>query len=250
MSPLPGLVNLLEQLIELREALCTFIHLLQDAVPCDARSRQSCPTLWDPMDCSTPGSSIHGIFQARALSWVAISFSRGSCWPRDWTCVSWIAGGFFSAKPPGEPRDVTKDANEQPDEESRRVRSGRAPGAGTSVLTECRVSPPPRVGVFASLEAHPCPYSWVSLKAFSCRHDRLLISFPVPFPSMEGGRGFGAEISKLLILAWSFCPFRSPPRVTPLVQMMPLFLLSFRNLQGFYKPCVKDLGAEANKPIF
>ena len=39
---------------------------------------QSCPTLCDPMDCSPPGSSIHGIFQARVLEWVAISFSRGS----------------------------------------------------------------------------------------------------------------------------------------------------------------------------
>ena len=40
---------------------------------------QSCPTLCDPMDCSPPGSSIHGILQARILEWVAISFSRGSC---------------------------------------------------------------------------------------------------------------------------------------------------------------------------
>ena len=39
---------------------------------------QSCPTLCDPMDCSLPGSSIHGILQARILEWVAISFSRGS----------------------------------------------------------------------------------------------------------------------------------------------------------------------------
>ena len=46
---------------------------------------QSCLTLCDPMDCSLPGSSVHGIFQARVLDWVAISFSRGSSWPRDWT---------------------------------------------------------------------------------------------------------------------------------------------------------------------
>ena len=39
---------------------------------------QLCLTLWDPMDCSLPGSSVHGIFQARVLEWVAISFSRGS----------------------------------------------------------------------------------------------------------------------------------------------------------------------------
>ena len=44
---------------------------------------QSCPTLWDPMDCSLPGSSAHGIFQARLLEWVAISSSRGSSRPRD-----------------------------------------------------------------------------------------------------------------------------------------------------------------------
>ena len=44
---------------------------------------QLCLTLCDPMDCSLPGSSIHGIFQARILEWVAISFSRGSSQPRD-----------------------------------------------------------------------------------------------------------------------------------------------------------------------
>ena len=49
---------------------------------------QSCPTLCDPMDCRLPGSSIHGIFQARVLEWVAISFSRGSSQPRDQTQVS------------------------------------------------------------------------------------------------------------------------------------------------------------------
>ena len=44
---------------------------------------QSCPTLCDPMDCSPPGSSIHGILQVRILEWVAISFSRGPSRPRD-----------------------------------------------------------------------------------------------------------------------------------------------------------------------
>ena len=44
---------------------------------------QSCPTLRDPVDCNPPGSSVHGIFQARILEWGAISFSRGSSWPRD-----------------------------------------------------------------------------------------------------------------------------------------------------------------------
>ena len=45
----------------------------------------SCPTLRDPMDCSLPGSSVHGIFQARVLEWASISFSRRSSQPRDWT---------------------------------------------------------------------------------------------------------------------------------------------------------------------
>ena len=48
---------------------------------------KSCLTLCDPMDCSPPGSSVHGISQARILEQVAISFSRGSSWPRDWTHV-------------------------------------------------------------------------------------------------------------------------------------------------------------------
>jgi len=46
-------------------------------------SIQSCPTLCDPTDCSPPGSSVHGILQARILEWVAISFSRASSRPRD-----------------------------------------------------------------------------------------------------------------------------------------------------------------------
>ena len=50
----------------------------------------------DPTDCSPPGSSVHGILQARTLEWVAISFSRGSSRPRDRTQVSCIAGGFFT----------------------------------------------------------------------------------------------------------------------------------------------------------
>ena len=48
------------------------------------------------MDCSLPGSSIHGIFQARELEWVAIAFSRGSSQPRDWTQVSRIVGRPFT----------------------------------------------------------------------------------------------------------------------------------------------------------
>ena len=60
---------------------------------------QSCLTLCDPMDCSLPGSTIRRIFQARILELVAISFSRRSSWPRDWTQVSHMVGivgrGFY-----------------------------------------------------------------------------------------------------------------------------------------------------------
>ena len=67
---------------------------------------QSCPTLCDLMDCSPPGSSVHGIFQARVLQWVTISFSRVSSQPRDWTtslAYPALAGRFFTTEPPGKP---------------------------------------------------------------------------------------------------------------------------------------------------
>ena len=51
----------------------------------------SCLTLCDPMNCSPPRSSVHGILQARTLEWVAISFSRGSSQPRGWTRISYVA---------------------------------------------------------------------------------------------------------------------------------------------------------------
>ena len=61
-----------------------------------AKSLQSCLTRCDPMDCSLPGSFVHGILQARILEWVNISFSRGSSLPRNRTWVSCITGGFFT----------------------------------------------------------------------------------------------------------------------------------------------------------
>ena len=57
---------------------------------------QSCLTLCDPMDCSPPGFSLYGIFQAKIMEWVAIPFSRGSSPPRDQTRVSCIIGRFFT----------------------------------------------------------------------------------------------------------------------------------------------------------
>ena len=57
---------------------------------------QSCWMLCDPMDCSLPGSSVHGILQARIFEWVAIAFSRGSSWPRNRAQISCMAGRFFT----------------------------------------------------------------------------------------------------------------------------------------------------------
>ena len=68
---------------------------------------QLCPTFCDPMDRSPPGSSAHGISQARILEWVAVPFSRRSFQPRDQTQVPCIAGRFFTAEPLGNDSQVS-----------------------------------------------------------------------------------------------------------------------------------------------
>ena len=70
--------------------------LVVSKVESESEVAQSCPTLCDPMDCSLPGSSVHGIFQARVLEWIAISFSRGSSQPKDRTQVSRIVDRRFT----------------------------------------------------------------------------------------------------------------------------------------------------------
>ena len=59
-------------------------------------SARSSPTLCDPVDCIPPGSSVHGILQARILDWVAMPSSRASLWHRNWTQVFFIGGRFFT----------------------------------------------------------------------------------------------------------------------------------------------------------
>ena len=63
---------------------------------CEVLVAQACPTLCNPMDYSPPGSSVHGILQARKLKWIAMPSSRGSSQPRDWTRVSCPARRFFN----------------------------------------------------------------------------------------------------------------------------------------------------------
>ena len=83
----------------------TFYHFLlipSLSIACPiALVSQSCPTLCDSMGCSPPGSSVHGIFQAGILEWIAIPFSGGSL-PRDRTWVSGIAGRLFTTVSCGE----------------------------------------------------------------------------------------------------------------------------------------------------
>ena len=68
-----------------------------------AKSLQSCPTLCDPMDCSPPGYSVHGIHQARILEWGAMPSSRGSTQPRDPTCISCGSSIVVTDEPLGKP---------------------------------------------------------------------------------------------------------------------------------------------------
>ena len=69
---------------------------------------QSCPTLCDPMDCSLPGSSVHGILQARILEWVAMPSSRGPSQPGiepGSLSSPALVGRFFATEPSGKPRE-------------------------------------------------------------------------------------------------------------------------------------------------
>ena len=71
------------------------LYLQTDSQQSENKVAQLCPTLCDPTNCRLPGSPVHGIFQARILKWVVISFSRRSSWPRDWTWVSYIVGRWL-----------------------------------------------------------------------------------------------------------------------------------------------------------
>ena len=84
-------------------------HLLLQCrkVKSESEVPQSCPTFRDPMDCSPPGSSVHGIFQARVLEWVAISFSRGSSHPRDRTHISCLLNRQAGSLPLVQPAAAT-----------------------------------------------------------------------------------------------------------------------------------------------
>ena len=72
----------------------------------EVKVAQSCPTLSNHMDCSLPGSSVHGILQARILEWVDVPFSRWSSQHRDWTQVSPLQVDSLPSEPPRKPKNT------------------------------------------------------------------------------------------------------------------------------------------------
>ena len=90
-----------------------FSHSQNGSVPFSSVA-QSCLTLCDPVDCSLPGSSVHGIFQTIVLEWIAISFSRGYSWPRDRTQVSRILDRRFTVWATRESKDAKTKLNRLP----------------------------------------------------------------------------------------------------------------------------------------
>ena len=107
-----------------QQSICNFFKVLvliklqllqynKDECVC-MQSPLSYMTLCDPLVCSPPASSVHGVSQARILEWVAMPSSRGSSQPRDWTyvsCFSCIAGRFFTAESLGK---TNRTKNKQP----------------------------------------------------------------------------------------------------------------------------------------
>ena len=89
------------QTVQVKQVYCTAYKLYSI----------KCPTLCDPMDCSPPGSSVHGILQARILEWGAISSSRGSSRPRNRTQISCMAGKFFAIRATRQVKFILKMSN-------------------------------------------------------------------------------------------------------------------------------------------
>ena len=89
---------------------------LKDDVKMSCMHAQSLQTLCDPVDCSPPGSSVHGILQTRVLEWITMPSSRGSFQPRDWTLLSYVSwtrqntgvGAFPFSRGSSQPRDQTQ----------------------------------------------------------------------------------------------------------------------------------------------
>ena len=140
---------------------------------------QSCLTLCDHMDCSPPGSSVHGILQARILEWVANSSSRGSSWPRDWTHISCTEGRFFTIWSTREWASIPILRNSSCPLKAQQIETGILPAVKTSWQVElrgtwhlswkagsplcyCLVFGWPGGGKNSSVSYNPVCLSWVS----------------------------------------------------------------------------------------
>ena len=96
-----GSLSLLQHIFPTQKSNQGLLHCRQIIYQLERKGKesevtQSCPTLCDPMDCSLPGSSVHGVFQAIVLERIAISFSSRSSWPWDGTLVSRIVDRCFT----------------------------------------------------------------------------------------------------------------------------------------------------------
>ena len=138
-----------------------------------AKLLQSCPTLWDPVDCSLPGSSVHMILQARILECVVKSSSKQPFWSRDWTylsCGPCIAGGFFTAEPLGKlilcmHKLAAKSLQSSPTLRPHRRQPTRLPrpwdspgkntGVGCHFLLQCTSLKPELNSGYQKLQSHP-----------------------------------------------------------------------------------------------
>ena len=127
------------------------------------------------MDCSPPGSSVHGILQARTLEWVAIPFSRGSFRPRGQTHV-FLAGGFFTTEPPGKPPNTVVTA-------AYRVLNMCEASTWLTLPAQlhcvCVLMPSPRHGT------RGCPGSALARAEGAPPHSALTAPGPCPAPSLR-----------------------------------------------------------------
>ena len=123
----------------------------------------------DPRDCSLPDSSVHGVFQARILDWVAMSSCRGPFWPRDQTQVSCIAGKFFITEPPGKPRplDLPQQKTGPRDTVATHWASSRVLGAVSSILCTLFAQRPTYRCFSAWLEGY-LHFSYTILSSHTC----------------------------------------------------------------------------------
>ena len=130
-----------------------------DSPVSESEVAQSCPTLYDPMDCSLPHSSIHGIFQARVLEWVAISFSRASSQPKDRNRVSHIVGRHFTVWATS-PRGI----NQRRRQESQSVSEGCSVGKTSMATVDFEDGRGPSTKKFGDpVEAREKKKEWVLL---------------------------------------------------------------------------------------